>query len=1015
MSTTFKSITLAKTKADLAGTWLEAVHDGREYLPVRMPEEFFYQDTEFLRLYPEFLPIDETADGSLCLGSLHSAADKAVITAQNYYALPTEDATVRFREAVATFKRAALRHLVWRLGDVLNARDSANTSSGFFVGVPYVVPDALVRDGRICDLDQFEIAMSARAAKKLGVANNLVVQLGRFPETKALAAKVRIVDDLTDHVIGMPLGCMMLLAGGDLDGDTYYVRNYFTESCRNTLIRVYSEQATLYGTQYQIKPELLSWKDERDPLLDDEGHFDSKGHQKIDIGPITNDGLAACVIKLDHNDTLPISFEQARVNNLERPIEETMDTKKGLVHSDGTPHNPMLLRNVLGGSALAGDNVAEVMEKLREQGYDVDVIKSWVSFLGNRTLRKTAYENPAFSLLCRRDPVDAEAFLRGLSNRTNVAEQFINRLFGRTDIRAGKVPAKHEIRRSAGRYGLKIFNAVMADGEIQVACGLGRYTHTTTDGGRAIQISEHGTEVAMFRRTVEVVLDPELITKLDSAHATRVKAVRRTEGDDAADRLATNAGRVEVTLGDQPDSTQCYCLFHRTWADLLNALARSYAFSHDVGSIIREPDRDTASAMLKDLVRRMIRRMYKTYQVKDGDLRSWSTIAGANRINAVCLEDPTKIEDMELTVVERTWRKAAAQFLRGRGLINAYCDTITGDAGTSFHISKGANYNFVTESDPLKGFIPDIRRPVSNAIGNLQDFTGAEPESFVTSAKYTPPMREGWVVAVPYDFKDALGMTGEFLSNFTVKMPKVVGGLDFGSYEYYQGQPGMKCQTRSDVKGVVFVTKPIGIEFADGTRVTSDMVISLCSQSHEMLRHTQFTMALTAAAKRMVDTQGGRMRVPDNVNAERVVHVAKASGLYENDTLTCRIFDPETGEYISIAGYDRLPAGRMAIGVHAQVPEIVCSSHGRETVTDRFPTTVRSGGVVSGMAGAFCMLANDMTSCVGELHRTVNPVIAREVDALANAVQWSGKAFVAKNPSIQPVFTEPIEAEVVYD
>jgi hypothetical protein len=96
--------------------------------------------------------------------------------------------------------------------------------------------------------------------------------------------------------------------------------------------------------------------------------------------------------------------------------------------------------------------------------------------------------------------------------------------------------------------------------------------------------------------------------------------------------------------------------------------------------------------------------------------------------------------------------------------------------------------------------------------------------------------------------------------------------------------------------------------------------------------------------------------------------------------MTAQILRPD-GEVIG-----DYPAGMAAIGVHRQFPSVMASVHSQETITDFVPTTTATGGVVSGLAGSLCMLAEGLEKCFEELHFHVNPELDAEIQALKTCV-----------------------------
>lgn len=989
-TTVFRPLVNLQTAEDLKGTILDPrLMETREYIPVSVPVAGFYQDLATVKIYLKLIAPQFTEDGRPIVSPLARAADNLVQAALAYRAAD-EDSVLLLKERFAIYRRVVLQQFKWALNDASNPRDSVNNSSAYLVGVPFILPDGILT-GKVTDLADFEVAINPRLASKLNVVSGDIVLLRRFPETKCLPVKVRISRRVPKYCLGLPVSDLMNLLGGDLDGDCYVLQAFFEEECVKELIHVYSSAVATYGTLYNLELKLLGYKDEKLSGLSDEMVADSKRKQKVLVGPCTIDGYSTFVIKSMAGDRLSLSFEQLR-KIMERSLEVVMDTKKAPTHSDGTLWDPMLLRNVLNNEAV-GMAAEEVTTKLTEQGYNVDDIRALIRFAAehDKSLRQLAYLNSGYRAT-RGGHEEAESFIRGLKSKENVGEQFVDCLYGRKLIKGAQPTRYQRIKRPARKYGFWGFRAQMnGKGQIEVACGLGRHSQATMLGGKALVIDPNGTEVAMFRRTVEVILQPAKVRVLAAKLDQSVERLEKLRDDKAVRRLKARYGRVDV------EGSEYLCLFHRTWCELLEAMADSADFTFDVQTIIREPDAIKASELLTSLVRRMLRRMYKTYQVRGGDFQTWEALAGAHKIVVVNFErDDDRPEDVDIFSAKMLVGEVAGKFLESRRLINNLSDTISGDPGTAYYLRKDEHANFVTQFDTLSHFIAYKRMPVSAALGNIQEIAGVNTPSIKQpKASAVPPMREVWTAGLPFDLKDAILFDPSFKSGIgNIKIPKVIKGLDFGSYDYFKFETGCKMQSFIDAKGVGAETKLPIAEFADGTRVQVEVAFGMTSASHEMLRHTHGTLALTAAAWRMHETTGYQMSVPANVSMERIAKVAQASGLYDDDTLTARLINPETGEYITYSDesgttYDRFPVGRASFGVHRQIPEVISSSHSRdEEMKDYMPTSTSDGGVVSGIAGAFCLAAEGMQNCLDEIHTDVNPALAEKIDALANSLVW---------------------------
>lgn len=912
--------------ASLEGTILDLAKADKD-LVVNLPRGIFENITA-LRLPARLRQLKLSANDSHILTDIQRAADRVVQAVGDYCECTTPHNVLRVRETVGVYIRNVHKHLAWRFEDLLNVRDSASTSSAYLVGIPAIRHRAFV-DGTLCDLMPWQVALHPSVATKLEIEAGQRIQLCRFPETRTVVVEVVVDDTIGCHCVGLPIGEPNLAdkLGGDCDGDCYVLRTFHTQECQ-------TELDTVFEKQWADCPEpalssiVYTWKDEQLSEKTDGEIAESKFMQKVTIAPVALDAYACFIVKMVAKDRLPLSYAQIR-GLMERSLETAMDCKKAL------GQDPLIFRKIINGEREID---GEVRAQLRNQGYVVEDVETLVDFLREYggDIRKLARSNPAYDALTG-GPDSVERFLE--TSPEDVSLHFLNSIFGKHLRKPGPRRYHDKIRRSRERYGNQFFAATMdrKTGEMVVECGLAEYRIQTSEDSKAIRLSD--TEVALFRPSVEV------------------NFIARDGG------LTTS------------------CIMHNGWPSVINTIART-EYAWEIWEIISQPDADIAGADLERLVKKVLRRMFKTYEVEGASLESWSVKCGTQRY--VVLDTPLpKVDGYDFITLEMMRRHAAADVLVKRGLINHRSDTASGNPGMSFYARVGKGVNAATQSDPLNHLASIKRSPVRNALGNLVDITGAESESFRTDAEVTPPVVELNVAVLPINSMDAAVVSDAVCDKLTAKMPVVVPGCDFGSYMFYPLEDGSKVQGRLDLKGVARVIPEENmpwIRYADGTKVRADVVMNLDSKGHEMLRHTHGTLALTAAAHRLRETSGGRMRVPRNVTVERIARVAQLSGLYDSDDMVTDILSPN-GEPIG-----RYLAGRAAIGVHRQIPSVVASVHSRETITDHFPTSTSDGGVISGLAGSLCMLAEGLERCFEELHFSINPELDAEILALRSCI-----------------------------
>lgn len=929
MTTSIKERTQFRPIVDinnLAGTILDPERSDKDLL-IRLPQSIF-ENVTALRVPARLRQLKYLPDGTPVLTDVQRAADRVVQAIGDYCEARTPESVLRVKECVGVFVRNIHKHLAWRFEDLLNVRDSGNTSSAYLVGIPAIRHEAFV-DGELCNLMPYQVALHPAVARKLEVDAGQKVQLCRFPETATRVVEVVIDNTIGRHCLGMPMGQpnLALALGGDCDGDAYCIRAFHTPECQEELDATFERQWS-DCPEPVLSNTVLTWKDEVLSDRSDEEIASSKFLQKIAVGPAALDAYAVFVTKLVAKDRLPLSFAQIR-NIMEISLETVMDMKKV------QGRDCLLLHKILNGQKELD---LEVCAELSEQGYAIEDVETLVDFISEYggNIRKLAQSNPAYNALLA-GPDAVEQLIATAPE--DISLHFINSIFGEHLRKPGPRRYSEKICRSKERYGNHFFIATIdrKSSEIVIECGLAEYRIQTTEGGKAIRMSE--TEIALFRPSVEV-------------------------------NLIERDGKLTTS-----------CILHHGWPSVINTIARA-EYAWEIWEIISQPDADIANSDLERLAKKILRRMYKTYELDGADLDSWNVKCGTQRY--VVLDTPLpKIEGYDFIQLEMMRRQAAADTLVKRGLINSRSDTASGNPGMSFFARAGREVTAVTKSDPLNSLASLKRSSVRNALANLVEIAGAQPESFITGADITPPMVELHIAVLPINGMDAAVVSSAVSDRLTAKIPVVLPGCDFSSYEYHPLEDGSKIQGRLDLKGVVRIIPEANmplIRYVDGTTVRAEIVMNLDSKSHEMLRHSHCTLALTAAADRLKVTTGGRMRVPRNVSVERIAGVVKRSGLYDSDEMVTEILKPD-GELIG-----RFPAGMAAIGVHQQFPSVMASVHSREDIVDFFPGSISEGGVVSGLAGALCMLSEGLVKCFEEIHSTINPELDAEIQSLRSCI-----------------------------
>lgn len=201
---------------------------------------------------------------------------------------------------------------------------------------------------------------------------------------------------------------------------------------------------------------------------------------------------------------------------------------------------------------------------------------------------------------------------------------------------------------------------------------------------------------------------------------------------------------------------------------------------------------------------------------------------------------------------------------------------------------------------------------------------------------------------------------------------------------YRKPETGMKIQSDGDLfKGVVSKILPdekMPLVKLAGKLVRAEVVCEMNggTQKHGSLRFAHGQIALYALARHV-----GGVGMIGQPTVEEIADLAVQCAVYENDDLTCEVFDA-TGT----VSYGTFPTGVTRVCRHRQDPSVVSAAKGHSV--DRpwsESNTVRSGGCVNGIADTACMLAAGLTECARELRHDIPASTMLKLELLRNAVR----------------------------
>lgn len=201
---------------------------------------------------------------------------------------------------------------------------------------------------------------------------------------------------------------------------------------------------------------------------------------------------------------------------------------------------------------------------------------------------------------------------------------------------------------------------------------------------------------------------------------------------------------------------------------------------------------------------------------------------------------------------------------------------------------------------------------------------------------------------------------------------------------YRRPEIGMKIQSDGDLfKGVVSKILPdekMPLVRLAGKMVRAEVVCEMNggTQKHGSLRFAHGQIALYALARHL-----GGIGIVGQPTVEQIADLAVQSGVYENDDLTCEVFDA-TGAI----SYGTFPAGVTRVCRHRQDPSAVSAVKGHRVEKPWGESnTVRSGGCVNGIADTACMLAAGLTECARELRHEIPANTMLKLELLRNAIR----------------------------
>jgi hypothetical protein len=669
----------------------------------------------------------------------------------------------------------------------------------------------------------------------------------------------------------------------------------------------------------------------------DEEIFVSKVWQKLAIGRVTNTGLALFIAKGVMGDALAISYADIRLI-FERMIEVAMDMKK--VNGD----DPFLMHKLVQAEAIFNEATPAELEK---QGYDLACVLRLLDSLAGQPIRKIASKNTAFRAMLRsREAVEQ---LADVIPAEGFASRFVDMLLGNTAIASGDsldfgyCQLSNKATKSFSLTFTQEDNKLVAS--CITLCGTAKAEFPTEHNGLVVPLSS--ISKIIFRETIEVPW-----TLSDSF--------------------------TQIGVG-KPKML-------RNWGDVLLTLIRT-DFSYDLAELKICDDLDQANVDLTNLVMKALRRMLTAYEVTNGDVYSWATVAGQHKIVVLDTKIPKARYKKDVVndpvELEAERRITAGRYLKKLGLITNMSDTISGEPGLAFYTATSPGRTFATEQFVLPQFAPVKRSPVANALSNLVSFTGTQPVSFSLGNRPQAPTKEVWSVAMPIDLMDGLMVSSALQESFEAHIFEPESGM----YSHHCLEDGSKLQAvEGDVKGVSRILPEAEmpwLRFADGSTVRAELIFQMGSTSHMQLRQTHFRMALGAVAKTNHDAGKGRMKVPADLTSEQITEVCCKSGLYSDAGLTVEVLSPDQSTVLG-----RYPAGVLAVGMHRQIPSIVASVHPQSAIPEDYvPSTTADGGIKNGLSGVMCMKANGLEECIKELHSEIPKALDTEITVLLSCIE----------------------------
>ena len=310
--------------------------------------------------------------------------------------------------------------------------------SAMLVGIANYRDDLFSCDGLniLSDLEFNEIGLSARVLSKLRLKDNDLCLFSRYPTTRVLVVRVRLLKDLSDDVVALPVGNIQRsgkqtsladLIGGDLDGDSYVIRTVHSKATVEELATQYTSFWKDYEPDY-TPTSTYSYLDHKEEIVPEQIQCMHKILQKTCIGSLTKDWYAAFRV-LDDAKRLgsktELTFEDIR-QMMEMSLESAFDLKHG------NSSEPLVLHSLL----LGQSKIEDVKEQFESQGLDIGKLERMMEITNGVSIRDAANHNSAYLAYSTGDTQAIERILKNVpedGDVRDVPDVFNKMLFGMED------------------------------------------------------------------------------------------------------------------------------------------------------------------------------------------------------------------------------------------------------------------------------------------------------------------------------------------------------------------------------------------------------------------------------------------------------------------------------------------------------------------------------------------------------------------------------------------------------